>query len=75
MDLRHVALLDLRSQIAVVTQDVPFPLQRYDSQQHCCADAPGAGAAEVEAAARHTHAHDFIMEKNGGYKRRSARKE
>jgi subfamily B ATP-binding cassette protein MsbA len=65
VDLRNVALLDLRSQIAVVTQDVILFNDTIRNNIAC--GRPGASAAEVEAAARHAHAHAFILEKNGGY--------
>ncbi len=65
VDLRQVALRDLRSQIAVVTQDVILFNDTIFNNIAC--GRPGASAAEVEAAARHAHAHEFIMEKPGGY--------
>jgi subfamily B ATP-binding cassette protein MsbA len=64
-DLRNVALRDLRSQIAVVTQDV---ILFHDTiRNNIACGRPGATPAEVEEAARYAHAHDFIMEKPGGY--------
>ncbi|MDH7502534.1 MAG: ATP-binding cassette domain-containing protein, partial [Verrucomicrobiota bacterium] len=65
VDLRDVAMQDLRSQIAVVTQEsVLFN----DTIRHNIAlGRPGATNEEIEAAARHAHAHDFIMAKPGGY--------
>jgi subfamily B ATP-binding cassette protein MsbA len=65
IDLRQVALRDLRSQIAVVTQDVILFNDTIRNNIAC--GRPGATAAEVEEAARHAHAHDFILEKQGGY--------
>jgi len=65
VDLREVALLELRSQIAVVTQDVILFNDTIRNNIAC--GRPGASAGEVEAAARHAHAHEFIMDKAGGY--------
>jgi subfamily B ATP-binding cassette protein MsbA len=65
VDLRDVALLDLRSQIAVVTQDIILFNDTIRNNIAC--GRPGATEAEVEAAARHAHAHEFIMDKAGGY--------
>jgi subfamily B ATP-binding cassette protein MsbA len=65
VDLREVALHDLRSQIAVVTQEVILFNDTIGNNIAC--GRPGASAAEVEQAAKHAHAHDFIMEKPGGY--------
>ena len=65
VDVREVALHDLRSQIAVVTQEVILFNDTIRNNIAC--GRPGASAAEVEAAAKHAHAHDFIMEKPGGY--------
>ncbi|MGA2557842.1 MAG: ABC transporter ATP-binding protein [Verrucomicrobiota bacterium] len=65
LDLREVALHDLRSQIAVVTQEVILFNDTIRSNIAC--GRPGASAAEVEQAAKHAHAHEFILEKPGGY--------
>jgi ABC-type multidrug transport system fused ATPase/permease subunit len=65
VDLRDTALRDLRSQIAVVTQDVILFNDTIRNNIAC--GRAGATAADVEEAARHAHAHDFIMEKPGGY--------
>jgi subfamily B ATP-binding cassette protein MsbA len=65
VDLREVALPDLRSQIAVVTQEVILFNDTIRNNIAC--GRPGASAAEVEQAARHAHAHQFILEKPGGY--------
>jgi len=64
-DLRQFALRDLRSQIAVVTQEVILFNDTFRSNIAC--GRPGATAAEVEQAAKHAHAHDFIMDKPKGY--------
>jgi len=65
LDLREVALHDLRSQIAVVTQEVILFNDTIRNNIAC--GRPGASAAEVEQAAKHAHAHEFILEKPGGY--------
>ena len=65
VDFRQVAMRDLRSQIAVVTQEVILFNDTIRNNIAC--GRPGATPAEVEEAARHAHAHDFIMEKPGGY--------
>jgi ATP-binding cassette, subfamily B, bacterial MsbA len=65
IDLRQLALRDLRSQIAVVTQEVI--LFNDTIANNISAGRPGATQAEVEEAAKHAHAHDFIMDKPGGY--------
>jgi len=65
LDLREVALHDLRSQIAVVTQEVILFNDTIRSNIAC--GRPGASAAEVEQAAKNAHADDFILEKPGGY--------
>jgi subfamily B ATP-binding cassette protein MsbA len=65
VDLRNAALRDLRSQIAVVTQDVILFNDTIRNNIAC--GRPGATAAEVEQAAKNAHAHEFIMEKPGGY--------
>jgi subfamily B ATP-binding cassette protein MsbA len=50
-DIRQVTLRDLRSQIA----------------DNIAYGRPGAARAEIEEAARHAFAHDFILEKPRGY--------
>jgi subfamily B ATP-binding cassette protein MsbA len=64
-DLRQVAIDDLRRQIALVTQET---ILFNDTIRHNIAvGRPGATDAEIEAAARHAHAHEFIIEKPLGY--------
>jgi ABC-type multidrug transport system fused ATPase/permease subunit len=64
-DIRQVAIEDLRRQIALVTQET---ILFNDTIRHNIAvGRPGATDAEIEAAARHAHAHEFIMEKPLGY--------
>ena len=65
IDLRQMAIRDLRSQIAIVTQEII--LFNDTIRNNIAYGRPGATAAEVEEAARHAHAHNFIMEKPGGY--------
>ncbi|HEY3860989.1 MAG TPA: ABC transporter ATP-binding protein [Verrucomicrobiae bacterium] len=65
VDLRQAALNDLRRHIAVVTQEVVL----FDDtiRNNIAFGRPGASDADIEEAARHAFAHDFIMEKPGGY--------
>lgn len=64
-DVREVSLRDLRDQIALVAQET---ILFNDTIRHNIAlGKPGATDAEIEAAARHAYAHDFIMEKPEGY--------
>jgi subfamily B ATP-binding cassette protein MsbA len=65
VDLRQAAVRDLRRQMAVVTQEV---ILFDDTIRHNIAfGRPGATNAEIEDAARHAFAHEFIMEKPQGY--------
>ncbi len=64
-DLRKVALKDLRQQIALVAQETI--LFNDTVLNNIALGRPGAIETEVEAAARHAHAHDFIIEKPQGY--------
>ena len=64
-DIRQVTLHDLRSQIAVVTQEVI--LFNESIADNIAYGRPGATRGEVEEAARHAFAHDFILEKPRGY--------
>jgi subfamily B ATP-binding cassette protein MsbA len=65
VDIREFATRDLRSQIAVVTQETIL----FDDtiRQNIELGRPGATNDEIIAAARHAHAHPFILEKPGGY--------
>lgn len=64
-DVRDVTLASLRDRIALVTQE-PFLFD--DTIKANIAYArPGAGDAEIEAAARAAAAHDFIMDLPEGY--------
>jgi ATP-binding cassette, subfamily B, bacterial MsbA len=64
-DIRQVAINDLRRQIALVTQETI--LFNDTIRNNIAVGRPGAADAEIEAAARHAHAHEFIMEKPLGY--------
>ncbi|MGD0815405.1 MAG: ABC transporter transmembrane domain-containing protein [Verrucomicrobiota bacterium] len=65
IDLRQAALRDLRSQIAVVTQEVI--LFNDTIRQNIAYGRPDAAFAEIEEAARSAFAHDFIQAKPRGY--------
>ncbi|HAV62325.1 MAG TPA: hypothetical protein DCY13_08185, partial [Verrucomicrobiales bacterium] len=65
IDIRKVASPELRSQIAVVTQETI--LFNESVRRNIELGRPGASSAEIEAAARHAHAHDFIMATEHGY--------
>jgi subfamily B ATP-binding cassette protein MsbA len=65
VDLRQAAMNDLRAQMAVVTQEVIL----FDDtiRNNIAVGRPGATDAEIEDAARHAFANEFIMEKPSGY--------
>jgi subfamily B ATP-binding cassette protein MsbA len=65
VDLRQAAVRGVRSQMAVVTQEV---ILFNDTIRHNIAlGRPGATDAEIEDAARQAFAHEFIVEKPRGY--------
>jgi len=64
-DIRDVATRDLRSQIAVVTQETI--LFNDTIRNNIALGRPGANNGEIEEAARHAFAHEFILEKPHGY--------
>jgi subfamily B ATP-binding cassette protein MsbA len=64
-DIREVSTRDLRDQIAVVTQETI--LFNDTIRNNIALGRPGATDEEIQAAARHAHAHEFIMEKAKGY--------
>ncbi len=71
-DIRSVLSRDLRSNIAVVTQET---ILFNDTIRHNIGlGRPGAANGEVEEAARHAYAHDFIMEKPQQYETRVGEK-
>ncbi|MFO7785258.1 MAG: ABC transporter ATP-binding protein [Thermodesulfobacteriota bacterium] len=64
-DIREVTLDSLRRQIGIVSQEV---LLFHDTIANNIRYArPDASMAEVEAAARAAHAHEFILEQHMGY--------
>ena len=65
VDIREVLSRDLRNQIAVVTQETI--LFNDTIRANIAVGRPGATNAEIEEAAKHAYAHDFIMEKPQGY--------
>jgi subfamily B ATP-binding cassette protein MsbA len=64
-DIGGVDLASLRDKIAFVSQDV-F-LFRGTIRENIALGRPGATKADIEAAARHANAHDFIMAFAQGY--------
>jgi len=64
-DVRETTLASLRGQIAIVTQETVL----FDDTiaANIAYGRPGAGPAEIEAAARAAHAHEFIMALDGAY--------
>ena len=65
VDIREVTTRDLRSQIAVVTQEII--LFNDTVSRNIELGRPGATKEEIIAAARHANAHDFITESPKGY--------
>jgi subfamily B ATP-binding cassette protein MsbA len=64
-DIRQVTLKDLRRQIALVTQET---ILFHDTiRSNIAVGRADATDAEIEAAARHAHAHEFITQKPEGY--------
>jgi subfamily B ATP-binding cassette protein MsbA len=64
-DIRQVAIKDLRRQIALVTQET---ILFHDTiHRNIALGRPDATDAEIEAAARAANAHEFIIQKPGGY--------
>jgi ABC-type multidrug transport system fused ATPase/permease subunit len=64
-DIRTVSSRDLRANIAVVTQETI--LFNDTIRQNIALGRPGATDREIEDAARHAYAHNFIMEMEKGY--------
>jgi ABC-type multidrug transport system fused ATPase/permease subunit len=65
VDIRHVTLRSLRSQISIVTQDsVIFP---GTIAENIAYGNPLASREEIVAAAKRAFAHEFILEKAQGY--------
>jgi len=64
-DIRQVSTRDLRSQLAVVTQETI--LFNDTIRSNIALGRPGANNGEIEEAAQHAFAHEFILEKPHGY--------
>jgi ATP-binding cassette, subfamily B, bacterial MsbA len=65
VNIRDVSTKDLRDQIAIVTQET---ILFHDSiRNNIALGRPGATEEEIVAAAKHAHAHDFILRKAEGY--------
>jgi len=64
-DIRRVGIKDLRRQIALVTQEII--LFNDTIRNNISLGRPGATEMEIEAAARHAHALEFIREKAHGF--------
>jgi ATP-binding cassette, subfamily B, bacterial MsbA len=65
VDLRELRLRELRGMVAMVTQET---ILFHDTVRNNIAyGLPEASQAEVEAAARAAHAHDFVQEMPDGY--------
>jgi subfamily B ATP-binding cassette protein MsbA len=64
-DIRDVSIRNLREQIALVAQETV--LFNDTIRQNIRLGRPDASDAEIENAARHAHAHDFIMDKPHAY--------
>ena len=64
-DIRHCTLSSLRHSIATVFQD--SGLFNRSISENIRIGRPAASDADVEAAAKQADAHDFIMQKPGGY--------
>ena len=64
-DVRDVTLASLRGQIAIVTQETVL----FDDTvaTNIAYGRPGASQAEIEAAARAAHAHQFVLTLDHGY--------
>jgi subfamily B ATP-binding cassette protein MsbA len=64
-DIREVASLDLRRQIAVVTQETV--LFNDTIRRNIELGRPGASDQEIDIAAKHANAQEFILDKTDGY--------
>jgi ATP-binding cassette, subfamily B, bacterial MsbA len=65
VDIREFSTRDLRNQIAVVTQETV--LFNDTIRRNIELGRPGATNDEIVVAAKHAHAHEFILEKPEGY--------
>jgi ATP-binding cassette, subfamily B, bacterial MsbA len=59
IDIRDVTLQSLRAQVGIVTQETVLFDESIAS--NIAYGSPGASAAEIEAAARTAHAHEFVV--------------
>ncbi|MFB3855031.1 MAG: ABC transporter ATP-binding protein [Vicinamibacterales bacterium] len=66
IDIRRVTLASLRAQIGLVTQEVV--LFDETAAANIAYGRPGSSMADIEAAARAAHAHDFIAALPKGYR-------
>ena len=64
-DIRSVSSRELRANVAIVTQQTI--LFNESVRFNIALGRKGATDEEIQAAAKHAYAHDFIMEKPGGY--------
>jgi len=64
-DIRQVASRELRDNVAIVTQETI--LFNDTIRRNIALGRPGATNQEIEAAARHAYAHDFILEQQHKY--------
>ena len=67
-DIRELTTTDLRSQMAIVSQEIILFDQSVAENIAC--GRPGASRAEIEAAAKSAFAHDFIQKLPQGYETR-----
>jgi subfamily B ATP-binding cassette protein MsbA len=65
INIRDVGLMELRRQIAIVTQETV--LFNDTIGNNIALGRPGATQKEIVAAAKHAFAHDFIVQKPDGY--------
>ncbi len=65
IDIREVSVKELRRQIALVAQE--SILFNDTIRNNIALGRPGASPEDIEAAARHAYAHEFILQKPNGY--------
>jgi subfamily B ATP-binding cassette protein MsbA len=68
VDVRDVTLKSLRRQVGIVTQETVLFDETIAS--NIAYGSPDASQADIEAAARAAHAHEFILQQPGGYETR-----
>jgi subfamily B ATP-binding cassette protein MsbA len=64
-DIRQVAIKDLRRQVALVAQE--NILFNDTIRNNIALGRPGASSDEIESAAKHAYAHEFILAQPNGY--------